>query len=295
MRSEPRTIHGGKRRTLLFGTAAAVLLGVAVAIAVPGGWQGVASTIRDMAYGPGPGQKPVATTTSATFPKAAKTGKAFLVVVKISATGAAAKGFCRVETVSGAFARQAGTGAVRGGRCTMKVTVGRPGKVRLRVAFTATNAAGSKTFLRNSKSKVATVNVTGAANLKLALTGFGLALSGDQPTSVTPSGGTITDCSATRGLGGSLFANYTFTGDPAGVLVEASWQTPAGPKSSSSPDTPSPGSNGTTIDTDRTSPNGAYSVTLTLRDAPRGTPVGPPLASAQGQVTVNCPAPAPTE
>jgi hypothetical protein len=296
MRSEPHTIRGGRRRALVLGGAAAVFLGLSVAIAVPGGWQGVASTIRDMAYGPGPGQKPVATTTTATFPKTAKTGKVFLVAVKVTGSGAAVKGACNILTVSGTFAQQTGVPVVRGGKCTIKVTIDRPGKSRLRVKFVAGNAPGSKIFLRDSQSKVATVTVTGAPNLgKISLNGFALTRSGGDPAPVTPSGGTIADCSATRGFGGTLVAVYTYTGKGTGVAVDATWQTPAGAPSPIT-NSPGPGSNSAEVTTPDASPNGSYVVTLALRATGNdGRPTGPAVSTAQGQVTVSCPAPAPTE
>lgn len=296
MRSEPHTIRGGRRRALVLGGAAAVLIGLAVAIAVPGGWRGVASTIRDMAYGPGPGQTPVATTTTATFPRTAKTGKLFVVNARVSSSGAAAKGSCSVLTVAGQFAGQQGQSPVRGGRCTIRVIVDRPGKVRLRVKFIARNASGSKVYLRDSQSRVATVTVTGAPNLgKIALSGFGLTRSGGEPAAVTPSGGTIVDCSATRGFGGTIVAVYTYTGKGLGVAVDATWQTPAGALAPIDGSV-GPGSNNAAVTTPDASPNGSYAVTLALRaTGSGGKPTGAAVSTVQGQVTVNCPAPAPTE
>lgn len=294
MRSESRIIRRGKRRTLVFGTGAAVFLGLAVAVAAPGGWQGVASTIRDMAYGPRPGQKSVATTTTATFPKTAKTGKAFLVPMKVAGSGAAVKGTCNILTVSGRFAVQTGVAVVRGGKCTLKVTIDRPGKSRLRVKFVAQNPPGSKIFLRGSLSKVVTVNVTGAPNLgKISLAGFSLTRSGGEAASVTPSGGTITDCSATRGFGGTLLAVYTYTGKGTGVAVDATWQTPATPLPAIT-GYPGPGSNNAEVTTPDASPNGSYAVTLALRATGNdGKPAGAAVSTVQGQVTINCPVPAP--
>jgi hypothetical protein len=290
MRSEPHTIRGGRRRALVLGGAAAVFLGLGVAVAVPGGWQGVASTIRDMAYGPGPGQKPVATTTTATFPKTAKTGKVFTVSAKVAAAGAAVKGSCNILTVGGTFAQQSGVPAVRGGKCTIKVTIDRPGKSRLRVKFVAQNPTGSKTFLRDSQSKVATVTVTGAPNLgKIALNGFALTRSGEQTAALTPSGGTISDCSATNGFGGTLVAVYTYTGKGTGVSVEAVWQRPMGGPLQNT-NSPTPGSNDVETQADFEAPNGSYAVTLALRGIGNdGGPVGVPGSAVQGQVTISCP------
>lgn len=281
-----------RRRQLAFGLTGAALFALAVGVAFSGGWQGSASTVREMAYGPGPGQKAVSTATVSVVPKVAKTGTVFVVTAKVSAQGAAVQGFCSLTSLSGPFAQQTNSGPVRGGKCSLKVKIGRPGKTRLRVSFRATNPSGAKTFLRDSKSKPATITVTGKPNLKLAIEGFAVIRSGDAPSAVTPSGGTISDCSATDGFGGRVAVAYTFTGDPVGVQTESSWQISGGaPVPGEIAGTPGPGRNTATVPTDQKSPNGSYSVTLTLRDAPRGTPTGPPLATAQGQVTVACPAP----